>query len=103
MRAKALLKTNQFARMGYVLTITYGGVLMQAEEVQRLVEKYAAADPEVKALWEEHVLFKKQIEKFESKPALTPAEDQEMKRIKKEKLEGKTKLYAKLESLQSNG
>ena len=61
---------------------------MQAEEVQRLVEKYAATDPEVKALWEEHVLFKKQIEKFESKPALTPAEDQEMKRIKKEKLEG---------------
>ena len=76
---------------------------MQAEEVQRLVEKYAAVDPEVKDLWEEHVLFKKQIEKFESKPALTPAEDQEMKRIKKEKLEGKTKLYAKLESLQSNG
>ena len=73
---------------------------MQAEEVQRLVEKFAAIDPEVKALWEEHVLYKKQIEKYESKVAHTPAEEQEMKRIKKEKLEGKTKLYAKLESLQ---
>ena len=73
---------------------------MQPEEVQRLVDKYAAADPEVKALWEEHVLFKKQIEKLEGKVARTPAEEQEIKRIKKEKLEGKTKLYALLESLE---
>ena len=74
---------------------------MQPEEVQRLVDKYAAVDPEVKALWEEHVLFKKQLEKFEGKVARTPAEEQEMKRIKKEKLEGKTKLYALLESLEA--
>jgi len=74
---------------------------MQPEEVQRLVDKHSAKDPEVKALWEEHVLFKKQIEKFESKVARTPAEEQEMKRIKKEKLEGKTKLYAKLEALEA--
>ena len=74
---------------------------MQPEEVQRLVDKYAATDPEVKTLWEEHVLFKKQIEKLESKVVRTPAEEQEMKRIKKEKLEGKTKLYAKLETLEA--
>ncbi len=74
---------------------------MQPEEVQRLVGKYAATDPEVKALWEEHVLFKKQIEKLEAKVARTPAEEQEMKRIKKEKLEGKTKLYSRLEILEA--
>lgn len=74
---------------------------MQPEEVQRLVDKYAATDPEVKTLWEEHVLFKKQIEKLESKVVRTPAEEQEMKRIKKEKLEGKTKLYARLETLEA--
>ena len=74
---------------------------MQPEEVQKLVDKYAAIDPEVKALWEEHVLFKKQIEKFEGKAVLSPAEEQEMKRIKKQKLEGKTKLYAKLEALKA--
>ncbi len=74
---------------------------MQPEEVQKLVDKYAAIDPEVKALWEEHVLFKKQIEKFEGKAVRSPAEEQEMKRIKKQKLEGKTKLYAKLESLEA--
>lgn len=74
---------------------------MQPEEVQRLVDKYATTDPEVKTLWEEHVLFKKQIEKLESKVVRTPAEEQEMKRIKKEKLEGKTKLYAKLETLEA--
>lgn len=74
---------------------------MQPEEVQRLVDKYATTDPEVKILWEEHVLFKKQIEKLESKVVRTPAEEQEMKRIKKEKLEGKTKLYARLETLEA--
>lgn len=74
---------------------------MQPEEVQRLVDKYATTDPEVKTLWEEHVLFKKQIEKLESKVVRTPAEEQEMKRIKKEKLEGKTKLYARLETLEA--
>lgn len=74
---------------------------MQPEEVQRLVEKHADTDPEIKSLWEEHVLFKKQIEKFEAKVTRTPAEDQEMKRIKKEKLEGKTKLYAKLDALEA--
>ena len=74
---------------------------MQPEEVQRLVGKYAATDPEVKTLWEEHVLFKKQIEKLESKVVRTPAEEQEMKRIKKEKLEGKTKLYSRLEILEA--
>lgn len=74
---------------------------MQPEEVQKLVDKYAAIDPEVKTLWEEHVLFKKQIEKLESKVSRTPAEEQEMKRIKKEKLEGKTKLYARLEALEA--
>ena len=74
---------------------------MQPEEVQRLVDKYATIDPEVKTLWEEHVLFKKQIEKLEAKVVRTPAEEQEMKRIKKEKLEGKTKLYAKLETLEA--
>ena len=74
---------------------------MQPEEVQRLVDKYAAVEPEVKTLWEEHVLFKKQIEKLEGKVARTPAEEQEMKRIKKEKLEGKTKLYSRLEILEA--
>ncbi len=74
---------------------------MQPEEVQMLVERYAADNPEVKDLWEEHVLFKKQIEKLESKVARTPVEEQEMRRIKKEKLEGKTKLYALLDKLQA--
>ncbi|MBQ4132326.1 MAG: YdcH family protein [Desulfovibrionaceae bacterium] len=74
---------------------------MQPEQVQMLVDKYAAIDPEVKALWEEHVLFKKQIERLEAKVARSPAEEQEMKRIKKEKLEGKTKLYARLEALEA--
>lgn len=74
---------------------------MQPEEVQKLVNKYAAQKPEIKSLWDEHVLFKKQLEKLESKVAHSPAEEQEIKRLKKEKLEVKTMLYSKLEALEA--
>ena len=39
----------------------------------------------------------KQIEKLESKPYLTPAEDQELKALKKQKLDGKTRLHVMLD------
>ncbi len=70
---------------------------MEQHEVER-IEKYAANNPEIKNLWEEHQLFEKQIEKLEAKSYLTPAEDQELKRLKKEKLDGKTKLLALLDA-----
>lgn len=63
---------------------------MEEHDLKRL-EKYAPTDPELKALWEEHMLYEKQIEKLESKPYLTPAEDQELKALKKQKLDGKTR------------
>lgn len=69
---------------------------MEEHDLKRL-EKYAPTDPELKTLWEEHMLYEKQIEKLESKPFLTPAEDQEMKALKKQKLDGKTRLHAMLD------
>ncbi|MFW5722443.1 MAG: DUF465 domain-containing protein [Desulfohalobiaceae bacterium] len=68
-----------------------------------LVEKYAEKDDVLKILWEEHVLFEKQLERLEGKPFLTPQEERLAKEIKKKKLAGKTKIqhildkYRKLE------
>lgn len=62
-----------------------------------LLEKYAAKDEELRALQGEHALYEKQLEKLESKPYRTPAEDMQVKQLKKQKLEGKTKMVAILE------
>lgn len=64
-----------------------------------LLEKYAPTDPELKALWDDHVLYEKQLEKLEGKHFLTPAEQQTLKQLKKQKLEGKTKLMNIIDEL----
>lgn len=67
------------------------------QPILRLVERYATQDPEVKALWDDHVLFEQQLAKLESKPFLTPTEEQSAKELKKQKLDGKTRLLALLQ------
>lgn len=69
------------------------------EQEKQLLEQYAAKDPELKSLWDDHLLFEKQIEKLESHPHLTPAEQQTLKQLKKQKLEGKTKMMHILDGL----
>ncbi|MDR2056642.1 MAG: DUF465 domain-containing protein [Desulfovibrio sp.] len=64
-----------------------------------LLEKHMPHDPELKSLWEDHVLYKKQVEKLENKPFRTPAEEQTLKQLKKQKLEVKTKLIVMLDRL----
>ncbi|SDN32933.1 hypothetical protein SAMN04488516_101416 [Desulfonauticus submarinus] len=61
-----------------------------------LIAKYSDKDPELKSLWEDHLEYEKKLEKFESKPFLTPEEELEVKELKKMKLAGKTKLLALL-------
>ncbi|MBQ4616496.1 MAG: DUF465 domain-containing protein [Mailhella sp.] len=63
----------------------------------KIIEQYGETDPELKTLWEEHMLFERQLAKFEEKVYLTPAEELEMKTLKKQKLDGKTKLAAALD------
>lgn len=72
---------------------------MPERNIELQVEQYSSQDPELKVLWDEHVLFKKQINKLESKPYRTPGEEQELRVLKKQKLEGKTRLYDKLDKL----
>ena len=64
---------------------------MEQKELE-LLERLAPQNPDLKALWDEHVLYKKQLEKLESKSYRTPVEDQQVRQLKKEKLEAKTKL-----------
>ncbi|MCL1888909.1 MAG: DUF465 domain-containing protein [Desulfovibrionaceae bacterium] len=74
---------------------------MDAPEM-RLLEKYAPGDEELRSLWEEHKLFEKQLEKLENKNFRTPAEEQQARELKKQKLEGKTKLVAILDRYKKN-
>lgn len=69
---------------------------MDALELE-LINKYAEKDEELKGLWNEHQLFEKQLEKLEGKNYRTPAEDMQVKELKKQKLDGKTKLVAMLD------
>lgn len=71
---------------------------MDAQE-KELLEKYSATDPELKSLWDDHLLYEKQIEKLEHHPYRTPAEEQTLKQLKKQKLEGKTRMALILDRL----
>ena len=64
-----------------------------------LLEKHLATEPELKSLWEDHILYSKQVEKLENKSFRTPTEAQTLKQLKKQKLEGKTKLMDILDRL----
>ena len=64
-----------------------------------LLEKYAPKDPELKSLWDDHVLYEKQVEKLEGKGFRTPTEEQTLKQLKKQKLENKTQLMDMLDRL----
>lgn len=57
-----------------------------------LIAGIADKSPEVKILWEEHLLYERQLEKLEKKTYRTPEEERVVKEIKKKKLAGKTKL-----------
>lgn len=62
-----------------------------------LLEKFAPRDEELRALQNDHALYEKQLEKLEAKAYRTPAEELQMKQLKKQKLEGKTKMVAILD------
>lgn len=69
---------------------------MEKRELE-LLEKLASTHPDLKSLWDDHIIFEKQLEKLENKSYLTPAEEQQKRQIKKQKLDGKTKLVALLQ------
>ncbi|GHV54568.1 hypothetical protein FACS1894206_07650 [Deltaproteobacteria bacterium] len=62
-----------------------------------LLEKYAPQDEELRSLQSEHTLYDKQLAKLTEKAYLNPAEEVQVKQLKKQKLECKTKMVAILE------
>lgn len=69
---------------------------MEAKDLE-LIEKYGAEDAQLKALWDQHIVYKKMLDKLESKSYLSPTETQEVKELKKKKLAGKTTLQSLLD------
>ncbi|MBO4336136.1 MAG: DUF465 domain-containing protein [Desulfovibrio sp.] len=66
---------------------------------KELLEKYKETNTELRALWEEHVLYSSQVEKLEAKSFRTPTEEQTLKQLKKQKLEVKTNMMGILDKL----
>ena len=64
---------------------------MEDRDIQ-LIEKYSATDPDLKNLWDDHILYQKQVDKLEARPYRSPMEEQTLKQLKKQKLDGKTRL-----------
>ncbi len=58
-------------------------------------------DAEMKSAWEDHVLLSKQVDKLESKPFRSPTEDQNLKQLKKQKLDAKTRLADRVDALRA--
>ncbi len=69
---------------------------MEQHEIEML-EKLSQTNPELKELWDDHLLYSKQVSKLEGKSFRTPTEEQTLKQLKKQKLEGKTNLVNLLE------
>ncbi len=65
---------------------------------QKLREQMAEQDPEYRRLLEEHTKRAKRLEELTHKGWLTTEEEQEEKRLKKEKLQFKDQMEARLRS-----
>lgn len=59
---------------------------------EELIHQYVTHDEELKALYEEHVELKRQLEAFRHKHYLTAEEEVEKKRIQKLKLASKDRI-----------
>ncbi len=62
-----------------------------------LISKYGKQDDELNHLWQKHLEYEQALEKYENKTYLSSQEESEMKRLKKKKLAGKTKIQNILE------
>lgn len=64
---------------------------MEQHEIE-MINKYIETDPELRQLWEEHLDFEKKLQELENRRYFTPEEQAECKRLKRDKLTGKTKI-----------
>ncbi len=71
----------------------------EIEKIKMLIHH----DEELKVLWEAHQEYEKKIEVLQSKRYLTPEEEVELKRLKREKLKGKDRIYEILRKYEKAG
>ena len=65
---------------------------------QTLIEKLCEENPRFRLLYEEHVIFEKQLREFDSRVYLTPEEEMDRHRMQKLKLAGKDEMEKMLRS-----
>ncbi len=61
---------------------------MEQRDIE-LINNHMESDNALKMLYDEHIDFERQLEKYNNKPYLTPMEEVERKRIQKKKLRGR--------------
>lgn len=75
---------------------------MEQRDIE-LIEKHVVDNETLKHLYEEHLDFERKLEKYNNKPALTPAEEMERKKLQKMKLLGRDKMEMILETYRKEG
>lgn len=68
-----------------------------------LIQKYVASDKTLEALYKEHIVFERQLEKYNNKPFLTPGEEMERKNLQKLKLVGRDQIEGILRDYRKQG
>lgn len=64
---------------------------MEDRDLQ-LIEEWKGKDSELKRLWQEHLDYEEQLERFNKRLYLTTAEEVERKTIQKKKLRGRDEI-----------
>ncbi len=68
-----------------------------------LIEKWKELDPELSALWNEHVELEDKLDELNKRVYLSTEEQLEQKALKKKKLQGKTQIERILIKLRKDG
>ncbi len=66
-----------------------------------LIALWQDKDPELKKLWTEHLEYEEQLEQFNKRVYLSPAEELERKTLQKKKLKGRDQIERILMKLRS--
>lgn len=61
---------------------------------EELIQRYLGSDEQLRAIYDEHLTLKHQLENFRKRPHLTSEDEVEMKRIQKLKLASKDRIMA---------
>lgn len=70
---------------------------------QEIIQKYVAADPELKKCMEEHEAYERKLEEWNRRVYLSPEEEMERKKVQKLKLAGRDRIETILAKYRSQG